>query len=113
MNETDVVNDLYIVLNLAYAEYYTNPEAWIAAHPNKKIPIEYSYDQIEKFTTTYKDNEKYQEWLAKRYQPKIVRSLDSDNDYPQYDKMKAIDDLTAKRERAKEAKKYHRQLTNF
>ncbi len=112
--ETDLINDLYIELNLPYAKYTINPKAWIKAHPNNKIPREFSYDEIVNSTKSAKNKAKYLMWLEKRHKPKLVYGLpDIVRDYPQYDKDKAIADLDRKRELTKDANRYHKQLTNF
>jgi len=112
--QTDIINDLYIELNLPYAIYCTNPKAWIATHPNRKIPKEISYEELLNSTKQIKDEAKYQAWLKKRYESRLKYGLqDSDSDYPQYSKDKDLDDLTRKRELAREAKLYNKPLTNF
>jgi len=108
--ETDLVNTLYMELNLAFAEYHANPELWIKTHPNNRIPIEYSYQDIVNST----QSAKYQNWLRKRLEPKFVYgSQDSGVDYPEYSQLEKQEKLDRLRERAREAKQYHKQLTNF
>jgi len=43
-----VVDTLYNDWNFSYRAYMANPEAWIAAHPNKKIPTEISRDEVKR-----------------------------------------------------------------
>jgi len=43
-----IVDTLYNDWNAAYRAYMANPEGWIAAHPNKKIPTEISRKEIQR-----------------------------------------------------------------
>ena len=43
-----IVDTLYNDWNAAYRAYMANPEGWIAAHPNRKIPTEITRADIKK-----------------------------------------------------------------
>ena len=43
-----VVDVLYNDWNLSYRAYMANPEGWIKAHPNKKIPTETSREEVKR-----------------------------------------------------------------
>jgi len=62
----------------------------------------------------YDKDSEYNDWLARRIAPTVVYGADDTAaDYPEYDKIRDQEKQDRWRERAAEAIKYHRQLTNF
>lgn len=58
------------------------------------------------------NNNNYEEWLTKRYEPKIIREFDNEIDYPQDNWLTKQDKQDRLRERAKKADFYHKELRN-